>query len=104
MIYPIIRAMPKDKYFLFNDENEVENWLKEADEVGEFAIDTETTSLDAHQADLVGISLCYKPGHSGYIPLKHVSGKNLDTVKVLKILNFDRNFYFFFSFLKLFLQ
>ena len=76
----------KDKYFLFKDENEVENWLKEADEVGEFAIDTETTSLDAHQADLVGISLCYKPGHSGYIPLKHVSGKNLDPVKVLKIL------------------
>jgi len=76
----------KDKYFLFKDENEVENWLKEADEVGEFAIDTETTSLDAHQADLVGISLCYKPGHSGYIPLKHVSGKNLDPAKVLKIL------------------
>ncbi len=76
----------KDKYFLFKDENEVENWLKEADEVGEFAIDTETTSLDAHQADLVGISLCYKPGHSGYIPLKHVFGKNLDSVKVLKIL------------------
>jgi len=76
----------KDKYFLFKNENEVENWLKEADEVGEFAIDTETTSLDAHQADLVGISLCYKPGHSGYIPLKHVSGKNLDSAKVLKIL------------------
>ena len=76
----------KDKYFLFKDENEVENWLKEADEIGEFAIDTETTSLDAHQADLVGISLCYKPGHSGYIPLKHVSGKNLNPVKVLKIL------------------
>jgi len=76
----------KDKYFLFKDENEVENWLKEADEIGEFAIDTETTSLDAHQADLVGISLCYKPGHSGYIPLKHISGKNLNPVKVLKIL------------------
>ena len=74
----------KDKYFLFKDENEVENWLKEADEVGEFAIDTETTSLDAHQADLVGISLCYKPGHSGYIPLKHVSGKNLDLSKSFK--------------------
>ena len=60
--------------------------VKRADEVGEFAIDTETTSLDAHQADLVGISLCYKPGHSGYLPLKHVSGKNLDSAKVLKIL------------------
>ncbi len=76
----------KEKYFLFKNENEIENWLKEADEIGEFAIDTETTSLDPHQADLVGISLCYKPGHSGYIPLAHKSGKNLNSSKVLKIL------------------
>ena len=76
----------KKNYFLFNNEKEIENWLKEADEIGEFAIDTETNSLDAHQANLVGISLCYKPGHSGYIPLAHKSGNNLDTSKVLKIL------------------
>ena len=76
----------KDNYFLFKNENEIENWLKEADEIGQFAIDTETTSLDAHQAELVGISLCYKPGYSGYIPLAHKSGKNLETAKVLKIL------------------
>ena len=76
----------KKNYFLFSNEKEIENWLKEADEIGEFAIDTETNSLDAHQAELVGISLCYKPGHSGYIPLAHKSGKNLDSSKVLKIL------------------
>ncbi len=76
----------KDKYFLFKSESEIENWLKEADEIGEFAIDTETTSLDAHQADLVGISLCYKTGYAGYIPLAHKNGKNLESSKVLKIL------------------
>ena len=76
----------KENYFLFKNEGEIENWLKEADEIGEFAIDTETNSLDAHQADLVGISLCYKPGYSGYIPLAHKSGKNLDSSKVLEIL------------------
>ncbi len=76
----------KENYFLFKDENEIKNWLEKADEIGEFSIDTETTSLDAHQADLVGISLCYKPGYSGYIPLSHRSGKNLDALKVLKIL------------------
>ena len=76
----------KDKYFLFKSESQIENWLKEADEIGEFAIDTETTSLDAHQADLVGISLCYKTGYSGYIPLAHKNGKNLESSKVLKIL------------------
>ena len=78
--------LSKENYFLFKNEIEIQNWLEEADEIGEFAIDTETTSLDAHQADLVGISLCYKPGYSGYIPLAHKSGKNLNTSKVLKIL------------------
>ncbi len=73
-------------YFLFKKENEIENWLKEADEIGEFVIDTETSSLDAHQAELVGISLCYKQGNSGYIPLAHKSGNNLNSSKVLKIL------------------
>tara|TARA_Y100000590_G_scaffold164654_1_gene188612 strand:+ start:1317 stop:4094 length:2778 start_codon:yes stop_codon:yes gene_type:complete len=76
----------KEKYFLFKNEKEIEKWLKEADEIGEFAIDTETSSLDAHQADLVGISLCYKPGHSGYIPLAHKFANNLNTSKVLNIL------------------
>ena len=76
----------KKNYFLFKNETEIENWLKKADDIGEFAIDTETNSLDAHQADLVGISLCYEPGNSGYIPLSHKSGENLNSSKVLKIL------------------
>ena len=76
----------KKNYFIFKNENEIVAWLKKADEIGEFAIDTETSSLDAHQADLIGISLCYEPGNSGYIPLAHRSGKNLDASKVLKIL------------------
>tara|TARA_Y100001970_G_scaffold69847_1_gene88998 strand:- start:7837 stop:10608 length:2772 start_codon:yes stop_codon:yes gene_type:complete len=81
-----INKISKSKYFLFENEIEIEKWLKEADEIGEFAIDTETNSLDAHQANLVGISLCYKPGYSGYIPLAHKFGKNLDESKILKIL------------------
>ena len=80
------KKISKDNYFLFKDEDEIEYWLKDADEIGEFAIDTETTSLDAHQTDLVGVSLCKEPGRSGYIPLAHKSGKNLDTNKVLNIL------------------
>ena len=80
------RKISNANYFLFKKENEIENWLKKADEIGEFAIDTETSSLDAHQTELVGISLCYKPGYSGYIPLAHKSGNNLDSSKVLKII------------------
>ena len=36
-----------------------------------FAIDTETTGLDPLQADLVGISVCYKKGLAYYIPISH---------------------------------
>jgi DNA polymerase-1 len=35
------------------------------------AIDTETTSLDAMRADLVGISWSVKPGEAAYLPLRH---------------------------------
>ncbi len=83
---PETYSISKKNYFLFKNENEINNWLKKADEIGEFAIDTETSSLDAHQADLVGISLCYEPGNSGYIPLAHKTGSNLDSKKVLDIL------------------
>ena len=35
------------------------------------AIDTETTSIDAMRADLVGISWSVKPGEAAYVPLRH---------------------------------
>ena len=62
-------------YQLIENEKDIDKWLKEAEEKGEFAIDTETTSLDPHQADLVGISLSTKVGHACYIPLAHKSKK-----------------------------
>ncbi len=36
-----------------------------------FAFDTETTSLDYMQAEIVGISFCIEPGHAAYLPLAH---------------------------------
>ena len=60
--------------------------MKQSEEIGEFAIDTETTSLDPHTAKLVGISISNRIGNACYIPLNHVSGNNLDEKKVLSIL------------------
>ena len=48
------------------------------------AIDTETSSLDAHQADLIGISLSTKIGKACYIPIGHKSENCLDKENVLK--------------------
>ncbi len=49
-------------------------WIAEAFEAGEVALDTETSSLDPMQADLVGFSLCVAPGKACYVPLGHRTG------------------------------
>ena len=61
----------KKNYHLITNEKEIDEWINEAEEAGELAIDTETSSLDAHQADLVGISLSTKIGKACYIPIGH---------------------------------
>ena len=57
---------------------------KEAEEAGEVAVDTETNSLDPHQADLVGVSLCSKIGKACYIPIGHKSSKCINKKIVIK--------------------
>jgi DNA polymerase I len=46
-------------------------WLAAARDQGFLAIDTETDSLDAMQANLVGFSLAIAPGKAAYVPLLH---------------------------------
>ena len=74
----------KKNYNLISEVNQIDRWINEAEEKGEFSIDTETTSLDAHRADLVGISMSTGPGKACYIPLNHQEGKNLNEKEVLK--------------------
>ena len=73
-------------YQLIGNEDEIKKWLMEAEEQGELSIDTETSSLDPHQAKLVGISLSTKIGKACYIPLNHNKGKNLKEESVIKLL------------------
>ena len=49
-------------------------WIDRIRDVGHVAVDTETTSLDEMQADLVGISLSVEAGKAAYIPLGHTTG------------------------------
>ena len=71
-------------YHLISNEEEIDNWIKEAESSGEIAVDTETDSLDPHQANLVGISLSTKIGKACYIPIGHKSSKCLNKFEVLK--------------------
>lgn len=50
-------------------------WIDEAMDLGHVAVDTETTSLDAMQAELVGVSLATIPGRACYIPIGHTTGE-----------------------------
>ena len=58
-------------YELITDRAALEAWITAAQEQGIVAVDTETTSLDAMRAELVGISLSTTPGKACYIPLAH---------------------------------
>ncbi len=81
-----IPEIKKKNYQLIKNENEIEDWMKQSEDIGEFAIDTETTSLDPHTANLVGISISNRIGNACYIPLNHVSGNNLNEKNVLSVL------------------
>ena len=75
--------LPSD-YYLINKIDEIDEWINEAEEIGEVAVDTETDSLDPNQANLVGISLSSKIGKACYIPVGHKSKKSLNIKEVLK--------------------
>ena len=74
----------KKKYILIKNENELSELISKIEQESEISIDTETSSLDPHQAELIGISISPKIGEAYYIPLNHKNFKNLMEKNVLK--------------------
>ena len=64
-------AVQETGYELVQTEKALKAWIEEATHAGVLAIDTETTSLDAMRAELVGVSLSIEFGRACYIPLAH---------------------------------
>ncbi|NKB50446.1 MAG: DNA polymerase I [Alphaproteobacteria bacterium] len=62
------------EYELVQDEAALAAWIDAATAAGTVAFDTETTSLNAMQAQLVGFSLSTAPGNGCYVPVGHVDG------------------------------
>ena len=58
-------------YELVTSLERLQAWIDEAREKGVVAVDTETTSLTASAAILVGVSMATAPGKACYIPLRH---------------------------------
>lgn len=83
-------------YRVIKDEDEFSALLEKIKRKKEFCLDTETTSLSPIDAELVGISICYKKGDAFYIPMGHQEDENknltLDVVlKALKEVMEDEN-------------
>jgi DNA polymerase-1 len=66
-------ASAEKQYETVRDEVTLARWIAEATRSGYVAFDTETTSLNAVEAELVGISLSTAPGKACYIPIAHVT-------------------------------
>ena len=53
------------------EQDRFDDWLRRIGKQQEFTFDTETTSINYMDAELVGISLCLEAGEACYIPLAH---------------------------------
>ena len=64
-------AVQEQDYEIILEKQVFERWLKQLQRSGLFAFDTETTSLDYMQAELVGLSFSTEPGKAAYVPVAH---------------------------------
>ncbi|MEK9679572.1 MAG: DNA polymerase I [Rhodospirillaceae bacterium] len=70
---PLVPEVKEASYELVQDEKALKAWIDAARAAGIFAVDTETTSLNSMEADLVGVSMSIEPGKACYIPVAHVA-------------------------------
>jgi len=66
------------------NEKSLDKWLKILNEQSVIAVDTETSSLNPLEADLIGVSFSYAPNKACYIPLAHKNIKSLKKELVLE--------------------
>ena len=64
----------KHKYHLIDTPEKFDDFVSELKKQKLFAVDTETTSISAHRAELVGISFCWKEHNAYYLAVKAPMG------------------------------
>lgn len=64
-------AKVEPRYETILDQARLDFWLEKLRQAPLFAFDTETTGLDAQQAQLVGLSFAVDPYEAAYVPLAH---------------------------------
>jgi DNA polymerase-1 len=73
----ILKPVDHAAYETVTTLERLEHWIARARDIGTVCVDTETTSLDAMQAGLCGVSLALAPNEACYIPCGHVAGEGL---------------------------
>jgi DNA polymerase-1 len=68
---PEMPAVDRGSYETVQTMERLEAWITRATAARLVAVDTETSSLDAMRAELVGVSLALGPNDACYIPLAH---------------------------------
>ncbi len=81
---PEMPAPDLSSYACVQTIGELEQWIARAFAARVVAVDTETSALDAMQADLVGVSLALGPNDACYIPLGH-GGTDMFSEKPVQI-------------------
>ncbi len=81
------KALSCEGYQLIQTTAALQEMMTELEQKGAYAIDTETSSLDALQAELVGIACCAEEGKAYYVPVAHAEQPaGLDRKVVCEIL------------------
>ncbi len=68
---PELPAIDHSAYSCVQTLDELDHWIARSFAARKIAFDTETSALDAMQADLVGVSLAVGPNQACYIPFGH---------------------------------
>ena len=68
---PAVSAAQQADYETVLEAGRLDDWLARLEAAGEFAFDTETTSLDYMAARIVGVSFAVSAGEAAYVPLAH---------------------------------
>merc|ERR1711991_838530 len=71
-------------YKTISNEKQLDELIKKLDEKSVIAVDTETSSLNPQEADLVGVSVSYEANEAFYIPVGHKERTELKKDVVLK--------------------
>ncbi len=68
---PTTQSIDKSQYETVLDDKRFKEWIALLEAAELVAFDTETTSLNYMEAELVGVSFCIEPGKAAYVPVAH---------------------------------